>query len=159
MRQWGSTWFQAQDRAYTIENILPQSRSFFRPVGENERTIGSFILPSFQRPSVWTRDQKVRLIESFLDGLPVSPYVVNCDLEDGYTYDRWLLDGQQRVTALSEFIAGDFAVRGVHFTDVGQADQRWFLSRPFYCLVTELRDEWLLKEIYDRLAFGGTPHQ
>jgi uncharacterized protein with ParB-like and HNH nuclease domain len=54
-------------------------------------------------------EQKIRLIESILDELPVPPYVVNRDLEDGYLYDRWLLDGQQRITAVIGFVEGEFA--------------------------------------------------
>lgn len=159
MRQWGTSWFRAQERAYTVEHVLQNARSFNRPLVEGERAVGAFVLPPFQRPAVWTLGQKVKLIESFLDGLPVPPYVINRDLEEGYVYDRWLLDGQQRITAVVEFIAGEFPVRNIRFPEVCEADQWWFLSRPFHCLETELQDEDLLREIYQRLAFGGTPHQ
>ena len=49
-------------------------------------------------------------------------------------------------------------MRDLRFIDVGKHDQSWFLNRPFHCLETELRDEALLREVYDRLAYGGTPH-
>lgn len=158
MRHWRGSWFRATDRAYTLEHILPREAGFHRDLAADERPLGAFILPPFQRPPVWTREQKVRLIESILDELPVPPYVVNRDLEAGYVYDRWLLDGQQRVTAILDFINGEFPVRGVRFPDVGKGDHFWFLTRPLHCLETELRDEALLREVYDRLAYGGTPH-
>jgi hypothetical protein len=146
------------DRAYPLEQILPRERGFNRDLLPGERALGGYILPPFQRPPVWTDEQKVRLIESILDELPVPPYVANRDLEDGYLYDRWLLDGQQRITAILEFVEGKFAVRGLRFPEVSKGDQLWFLNRPFHCLETELRDEALLKEVYERLAYGGTPH-
>lgn len=158
-RQWRGSWFRAQDRAYCIEQVLPRERGFYRDLLPSERALGGFILPPFQRPSVWTQEQQVRLIESVLDELPVPPYVMNRDLEEGYLYDRWLLDGQQRITAILGFINDEFPVRGLRFSEVSQGDQSWFLNRPFHCLETELRDESLLREVYDRLAYGGTPHQ
>lgn len=158
MRQWRGSWFRAQERAYPLEQILPRERGLRRPLQAGERALGAFILPPFQRPAVWTLDQKVRLIESILDELPVPPYVMNRDLEPPYQHDQWLLDGQQRITAMLEFIAGDFPVRDVRFPEVSSRDQQWFLNRPFHCLETELTDESLLREVYDRLAYGGTPH-
>jgi hypothetical protein len=158
-RQWRGSWFRAQDRAYDLEQVLPRPRGFYRDPLPGERTLGAFILPPFQRPPVWTVEQKIRLIESILDELPVPPYVVNRDLKDGYRYDRWLIDGQQRITAVLGFVNDEFPVRGLQFSDVSDRDRNWFLSRPFHCLETELRDEALLKDVYDRLAYGGTPHE
>jgi uncharacterized protein with ParB-like and HNH nuclease domain len=108
-RQWRGSWFRAQDRAYTLEQLLAGGRRLHRALAPGERALGSFVLPPFQRPPVWTMEQKIRLIESILDELPVPPYVVNRDLEDGYLYDRWLLDGQQRITAVIGFVEGEFA--------------------------------------------------
>ena len=159
MRNWKGSWFRAQDRAYTIEHLLPRENGYYREALAGERALGAFILPPFQRSAVWTVEQKIKLIESILDELPVPPYVLNRDLRDGYPFDRWLIDGQQRITAILGFLAGDFAVRGLRFGEVSVADQRWFLSRPFHCLETELEDEELLLEVYNRLAYGGTPHE
>ncbi len=157
-RQWRGSWFRATQRAYTLDQVLPRDRGFYRDLLPGERMLGAFILPPFQRPPVWTLEQKTKLIESILDELPVPPYVMNCDLEAAYRYDRWLIDGQQRITAVLEFVGGEFPVRDLRFIDVGKHDQSWFLNRPFHCLETELRDEALLREVYDRLAYGGTPH-
>lgn len=157
-RQWRGSWFRAVDRAYPLEQVLARGRRLYRDLLPGERALGAFILPPFQRPPVWNLEQKIRLIESILDELPVPPYVANHDLENGYRYDRWLIDGQQRITAIVEFVDGHFPVRGLRFSDVAPSDQSWFLNRPFHCLETELRDEGLLLEIYDRLAYGGTPH-
>ena len=157
-RRWKGSWFRAQQRAYTIEMVLPRERGFYRDLMPRERALGAYILPPFQRPPVWSLEQKVRLIESFLDELPVPAYVVNRDLDPPYTHERWLLDGQQRITAVLEFVSGAFAVRGLRFQDVSERDQSWFLDRPFPCLETELKDEALLRDVYDRLAYGGTPH-
>ena len=158
MRQLRGSWFHAQDRAYTLEQVLPRERGFYRALLPGERALGAYILPPFQRPPVWTNEQQIKLIESILDELPVPPYVLNRDMEEGYRYDRWLIDGQQRVTAILAFINDEFAVRDVRFSEVSKSDQAWFLNRPLHCLETELRDEALLREVYDRLAYGGTPH-
>ena len=156
-RQWRGAWFRATDRAYSIERVLPRERGFNRDLLPGERALGGFILPPFQRPPVWTPRQKIRLIESILDELPVPPYVANRDVGEGHRYDHWLLDGQQRITAILDFLGDQFPVRGARFSEVSKGDQFWFLDRPLHCLETELRDEALLKEVHDRLAYGGTP--
>ena len=158
MRQWRGSWFRATQRAYRVEDLLPQRRDQDRDLSEGERPLGAFILPPFQRKSVWTLDQKALLIESFLDELPVPAYVVNVDLDPPYAHHLWLLDGQQRITAVLGFIAGEFPVRGIRFPGVGEGDRRWFLNRPFPCLETGLTDSDRLHEIYRRLAYGGSPH-
>lgn len=159
MRKWKGNWFRAQSRAYVIEQLLPSERGLYRDLLPGERQLGGFILPPFQRPAVWSPEQKIKLIESILDELPVPPYVVNRNLDDGYRYDRWLIDGQQRITAILGFINDKFPVRGFRFSEVSDADRYWFLNRPFPCLETDLDDEALLREVYDRLAYGGTPHE
>jgi uncharacterized protein with ParB-like and HNH nuclease domain len=86
--------------------VLPREKGFHRELIDGERALGAFILPPFQRQPVWTLEQKIRLIASFLDELPIPPYVVNRDLEPPYTHERWVIDGQQRITAVLEFIQG-----------------------------------------------------
>jgi uncharacterized protein with ParB-like and HNH nuclease domain len=126
-------------------------------VPDDCRTLGSFVLPPFQRPSVWTRVQEVRFIESIWLGLPLSCYVYNEDV-DGRA-DRWLIDGQQRWTAIVDYVNGDFPVFGSLFSDLGPRDRRHFDNTPFPAIVTRESDERLLEELYDRLAYGGTPHE
>lgn len=65
---------------------------------------------SYQRRKVWNNEDKVRLIETILLGL-VMPEVFfwaqSTEPETGYTTTH-VVDGQQRITTIAEYVAGDF---------------------------------------------------
>ena len=62
--------------------------------------------PEYQRRLRWSTPQKSRLIESLLLNIPVPP--VFLFESDAARYE--VMDGQQRLNAVREFIAGDFAL-------------------------------------------------
>lgn len=129
-----------------------------------ERRLLNLVVPPWQRPEVWSEQQKTRFIEGVFLGLGTGYYVVN-----GLDWDSsgkclpmagWLLDGQQRISAIRDFLNGDLVVfSDVKFTDFSKSDQVRFLRTPFPCFQLEYTgDEDVLKELYDRLNFGGTAH-
>ncbi|AOG02863.1 hypothetical protein BSY19_5323 (plasmid) [Bosea sp. RAC05] len=128
-----------------------------KPV-QGERQLGAFILPPFQREAVWRESQKVALIESVFIGLPFGGYVVNHGSRLGGPASLWLLDGQQRWTALTEFVEDGFAVRGRVWSELDREDQFLFRNTVFPCHVVRYDDEAVLRDLYDRLAYGGTAH-
>lgn len=67
--------------------------------------------PEYQRRHRWSDERKSRLIESFLINVPVPPV---------FLYERDLarfevMDGRQRLTALSDFYADKFALTGLQY--------------------------------------------
>lgn len=85
--------------------------------------------PEYQRRHRWSDKRKSRLIESFLMNVPVPPV---------FLYERDLarfevMDGRQRLTALSEFYAGEFALTGLEYW--ADLDGRTYKSLP-----TKIRD-------------------
>ena len=67
--------------------------------------------PEYQRRHRWSIERKSRLIESFLMNVPVPPV---------FFYERDLarfevMDGRQRLTALSDFYADKFALAGLQY--------------------------------------------
>lgn len=155
-------------RAFTIEQLIP-SDSMLRDLAQQNdaRQIMRFTLPTWQRPEKWTLSQKVRFIEGIFLNFGCGYLVVN-SREWLNTPDAppapmagWLIDGQQRVAAIRDFLAGLFPVFGnVYWYMLDRPTQiRRFLGVPFPHFELEyVADEKLLKEIYDRLNFGGTPH-
>jgi hypothetical protein len=67
--------------------------------------------PEYQRRLRWDTTQKSRLIESLLLNIPVPPVFLYESA--GARYE--VLDGQQRLNAVREFIAGDFRLTGLPF--------------------------------------------
>jgi hypothetical protein len=155
-----SSWFSAHAMSTTMTFVSPRSSHQARimPLQDGERALSWFVLPPFQRPPVWTKEQKVRFIESAWMGLPLGVFVFN---QSGYDsrFDNWLLDGQQRITAVLEYVADGFDVYGYKFSELTEVDHRkWDLSTAFPCLRTNLEDEEALRDVYMRLAYGGTAH-
>ncbi|MFJ4347658.1 DUF262 domain-containing protein [Pseudomonas sp. NPDC089401] len=126
-------------------------------------------LAPWQRPAVWTDEQKVRFITSIWMGADLGSYLVN----EWYAYaDRTgafainsevLLDGQQRLTALEGYLLGEFGVPDAlgqvrFWSELGNAERRRFLNTPFAQARVHSDDETALRQAYDLRAFGGTPH-
>lgn len=153
-------WFRANNTAAAIGAILMSAEDFgvAPPKVPEERRLGRFVLPPFQRPAVWTIEQKVRFIESIWGGLPLGAYVYNQPPTFRSEFDQWLLDGQQRISAILEYVANKFPVHGHLWSDLTVVDQRVFKMIPMSAMETQIEDEAQLLEIYDRLAYGGTAH-
>jgi hypothetical protein len=65
--------------------------------------------PAFQRGEVWSKTKKQRLIDSILREWHIPPIHV---IELKQTRKQEVLDGQQRLAAIRDFVRGDFAVDG-----------------------------------------------
>jgi hypothetical protein len=65
--------------------------------------------PNFQRGEVWGKQKKQRLIDSILRDWHIPPVHV---IENPITKRQEVLDGQQRLTAIRDFIRGDFPIDG-----------------------------------------------
>lgn len=140
-----------------MHGLMTDHSGFIRALAPGERYLGAFIVPSFQRGLVWTLEQKRRLIESIYKGLPIGAIVWNQSRKVG-PCDRWLLDGQQRVTAIIEWLAGEFEVAGWRYPELPEIERRHFDRMGIDAIQTEIEDEATCREIYDRLVYGGTPH-
>lgn len=64
--------------------------------------------PDFQRGEVWSTAKKQRLIDSIIRGWHVPP--IHLVKRDQQGWD--VLDGQQRLTAIRDFVRGEFAIDG-----------------------------------------------
>lgn len=71
------------------------------------------VSPKFQRRSVWTRAAKSFLIDTILRGKPMPKVLLTQDLI-GKKNVRTVVDGQQRIRTILEFIAGSFTVLSTH---------------------------------------------
>lgn len=152
--------FRGSNLTFTVGHGLdglgePKGNASFRP---GERWLLKWKIPTWQRESVWTREQDVRLIESIWMGLPIATYVYNRVNFSKHPLNEVLVDGQQRWTALDRYHRDEFSVYGYKWSELTELDQRDFFMRPFPCIETKLSDEGKLRDVYERLAYGGTPH-
>lgn len=96
--------------------------------------------PKFQRRVVWSHIAQSYLIDTILKGLPVPKLYIRTtvDLNSGRTI-REVVDGQQRLKAVFDFIEGKFVVSKIHneqyhgrkFEELPEDVRKKFLGYPF----------------------------
>lgn len=91
--------------------IVYQTNNFFLPQIRDLIDKGEVLnlRPEYQRRLRWSTPQKSRLIESLLLNIPVPPVFLY--ESDAARYE--VMDGQQRLSSVREFIAGEFALTGL----------------------------------------------
>ncbi len=112
--------------------------------------------PPFQRRTVWTPAVKDHFLETVTLGLPFPEIFIVTGHTDPSTRTRvdHLVDGQQRVSALREYLNGsdDISYKKVRrYADLGLDEQRRFLSYPV--AVRDLRevDSATVADIFNRI--------
>ncbi|KWT98010.1 MULTISPECIES: DUF262 domain-containing protein [unclassified Variovorax] len=136
------------------------------------RFVLGYPLPDWQRALVWSGEQKARFITSLWLDIDVGTYLVN-DMADyieepgkplfARKFTDVLLDGQQRLSALEDYLLNKLAVPDVNgqpcrWEELGKVERRLFCNKTFGCSFVRSWDEATLRQIYDLRSFGGTPH-
>jgi hypothetical protein len=151
---------------YSLAGILAMLRETVE--GEaGEKELRYKLDPEYQRRHRWRVERKSRLIESFLMNVPVPPV---------FLYERDLarfevMDGRQRLTALSDFYADKFALAGLQYwsdldgrtysqlpSKVRDGIDRRYISSIILLKETAATEEqaaMLKKMVFERLNSGG----
>lgn len=92
--------------------IIYQTNNFFLPQVKDLVEKGDVlnIRPEYQRRLRWTVAQKSKLIESLLLNIPIPPIFLYESAAARYE----VIDGQQRLNAIKEFMAGDFTLSSLN---------------------------------------------
>jgi hypothetical protein len=73
--------------------------------------------PDFQRRAVWTEKAKSFLIDTLIREKPIPKLILSQELRSGRNV-RVVVDGQQRLRAIFEFVDGAFAVSRAHNPEI-----------------------------------------
>jgi hypothetical protein len=153
---------------YSLAGILTMLQETVEPEGDPGGKEARYKLdPEYQRRHRWSVGRKSRLIESFLMNVPVPPV---------FLYERDLarfevMDGRQRLTALSEFYSDRFALEGLQYwsdlngrkysqlpSKVRDGIDRRYISSVILLKETAATEEqaaMLKKIVFERLNSGG----
>lgn len=73
------------------------------------------IAPKFQRRNIWSQKAKSYLIDTILRGLPIPPLFIRAKVDPTVRKAvREVVDGQQRLRSVFEFIEGKFPIMKAH---------------------------------------------
>jgi hypothetical protein len=153
---------------YAPEDIPPDREIVTLPLDSPVKTLlddmkakNLVVNPEFQRRDVWNRVQKSKLIESLLLNIPI-PVIFLAEDHDG---TRVVVDGQQRLRALEQFEAGQFALSGLEvltalnkkrWVDLAPRQARIILNRTLRCIVISANSDSNLRfEVFERLNTSG----
>ena len=89
--------------------------------------------PDYQRGNVWDMEDKKKLIASVFMNVDIGKFVfIHLPYKD-HSPSYEILDGKQRVTALTEFYESRFKFGGKYYKDLSYADQSHFENHPISC--------------------------
>jgi uncharacterized protein with ParB-like and HNH nuclease domain len=154
----GTLWGHYEEHLEKLKN----NDSFVKTTTAKRYACG-YPLPYFQRPSCWTLEQKNRFIESVYLGLFIGTFCsheADWEGEDACPtkFSGWLIDGQQRLLTIEEYWNDEFKVFGYFFSELTRAEKHRFSQTPLKQYKVIINDEDKIKDLYNRLALGGTSH-
>ncbi len=136
-------------KAYSVNDFINWNDN-------NELTIS----PKYQRNSVWNNNAKSYLIDSIIKGYPV-PQIFLRQLVDTKTRTttREIIDGQQRIRTIIEFVENRFPILSSHnqenggkyYTDLSEEFQERFLQFNFAVEIIKLKEDSKIYEMFARL--------
>ncbi|NMO15969.1 DUF262 domain-containing protein [Pyxidicoccus fallax] len=118
--------------------------------------------PDFQRRNIWTRNKQSRFVESIIMNVPIPPVFLGEDDYGKYV----VLDGRQRLTAISSFLENTYALEGLAvwdelngltYHDLKKKGLDKTILRRFIPAVLILKESSpeVKYDVFDRLNTGG----
>jgi len=118
--------------------------------------------PSFQRRDRWNQEKQSRFIESIIMNVPIPPIFLGEDDYGKYV----VLDGRQRLTALSQFLKNEFELKklevwselnGLRYQDLEKRDLTKYILRRFMPAIILLKESspGVKFDVFDRLNTGS----
>ena len=146
------------DRDFFASPYDPPIKALVAEIREKEL----IVRPTFQRNMVWDRTRKSKFVESILLNIPI-PTLFFADDEN----KKVVVDGQQRLLALKEFLDNAYALHGLEvlaplngkrFDDLTERQQRIIRNRTLRCLVISAKSDSEIRfQVFERLNQGGVP--
>lgn len=142
----------------TMSHAIMFQKKMEFPNPKGLRMVMGFVLPEWQRPLVWTHEQSEAFMRSVWLGLPIGTYSYNVCYENP-ELDGLLIDGQQRLHAVEQYLSDAFPVFGHLWSEVTKVDRRHFSNTvAFHCFISETNDEQYLRNYYNIMNFSGVRH-
>lgn len=127
---------------------------------------GALVLsPKFQRRSVWRPGARSYFIDTMLRGFPVPPIHLRVAVDAKRGVIREVIDGQQRLRALFDFVSGKFRLpkqldaswAGKGYDDLSAAEVNGLMEFRFQVYQYQNIDDAVVLEIFQRINTYSVP--
>lgn len=118
------------------------------------------LVPKFQRRDVWSLKAKSYLIDTILRAMPIPPLYLRLSIDPSTNHIiREVVDGQQRLRTIFDYVSNKFAVMKVHnkeyadcfYGDLPPATQSQFLTYKFLVYTLENVSDQEILGLFARL--------
>lgn len=117
------------------------------------------VKPSFQRNPVWVNRQKSYLMDTILNKYPIPEIYMQETVDSNGNQHYVIVDGQQRIRSVLEFIQGGFNIDekespeflGAYFADLSEEQRRAFFQYNFVVRILPDIGDSQLRQIFKRL--------
>lgn len=129
-----------------------------------DRNGDELIIPDYQRDLVWSLENKQNLIFAIMNGTPIGEFIFTRETVESRVqyYHRWIvLDGQQRMNALKEFVQNVYPDRDGRFYSEYSYFEMRYLFEDFDGFSAVYIQDLPVKEqieIYLSKNVGGVAH-
>ena len=111
-------------------------------------------VPEYQRGLVWEQEQKELLIDSMMINLPIG----NIFLNDRDYLDYEIVDGQQRLMAIWDYVNDRFTWKGLKYSELPEEFQRRIEMFVVSTYITNYSERRNIIELYYRINWSGVQH-
>ena len=113
---------------------------------------GQLRVPAYQREFVWSETQQELLIDSIMQGIYIGQMFI-AKGEQCNSYD--IIDGQQRIKTICNFIDNDFQINSIAFDE---SQQQEFLNKKLYFFVlNDVISTEKITEVFRLINTAGEP--
>jgi len=125
--------------------------------GDEEDLNSTLYVPSYQREFVWKPEKQSLFIESVLLGVPLTPFLVSDDGENGRLE---IIDGSQRIRTMIAFYENKLKLQKLEkldeinkakFKDLPKKLQSYIFNKDFRIIVVDNAEEKIRKDLYKRI--------
>lgn len=117
------------------------------------------VKPPFQRNPVWVNRQKSFLMDTILNKYPIPEIYMQETVDSKGNQHYIIVDGQQRIRSVLEFIKGDFNLdekespefHGAYFSDLTEEQKKAFFQYNFVVRILPDIGDAQLRQIFRRL--------
>lgn len=127
--EWTSVFYPttSKDSVFDVEDIrISSSQRQLADLLSKVYHFGVDVNPIYQRPYIWESQDKIKLIETIFEHGNIGLFVFNHKHfeENGSCYE--IIDGKQRLNAITDFYEDKFKVKGFYFSELTPNDKSSF---------------------------------